>query len=148
MADNNDLDINNKKDVTVTMDADFSFLMGKNLLVPGITQKQAFELLHVLDMYKTTPKSCAKVIIARYNTSVQHWNKYNRKHNTNELSLSLELGRCMKCNKKTSGMSQREKDTMCAENIKTGKCCDKMVCNTIGAVLFPNLYAKKTEKQK
>ena len=39
------------------MDADFSFLMGKNLLVQGITQKQALELLHVLDMYKTTPKN-------------------------------------------------------------------------------------------
>ena len=33
-------------------------------------------------------------------------------------------------------------------DVKTGKCCDKMVCNTIGVVLFPNLYAKKTEKQK
>ena len=148
MVDNKGLDINNKKDVIVSMDADFSFLMGKNLLVQGITQKQALELLHVLDMYKTTPKSCAKVIIARYNTSVQHWNKYNSKSNTNELSLSLEIGRCMKCNKKTSGMSQRAKDTMCAENIKTGKCRDEMVRDTIGAVLFPELYAKKTEKQK
>jgi hypothetical protein len=45
-------------------------------------------------------------------------------------------------------MSQRAKDTMCAENIKTGKCRDEMVRDTIGAVLFPELYAKKTEKQK
>ena len=38
MADNKGLDINNKKDVIVSMDADFSFLMGKNLLVQGLTQ--------------------------------------------------------------------------------------------------------------
>ena len=148
MTVSKDLDINNKKDVIVLMDADFSFLMGKNLLCQGITQQKAIELLHVLDMYQTTPKSCAKVISATYNLSVQHWNKYNSKSNRNELTLNLEIGKCMKCNKKTAGMTHREKDTLCAENIKSGKCRDKMVCDTIGAILFPELYAKKTEKQK
>ncbi|MBR4891595.1 MAG: hypothetical protein IKZ34_00230 [Alphaproteobacteria bacterium] len=143
MAYDKDLDINNKKDVIVLMDADFSFLLGKTVLSKGITQQQALELLHILDAHQTTPKSCAKHISATYKLSVQHWNKHNTKSKLNELSLSLEIGKCMKCNKKTVGMTQREKDTKCAENIKSGKCCDKMVCDTIGAVLFPDLYQKQ-----
>lgn len=143
MIDNNELDINDKKDVTVVMDADFSFLMGKIPLCKNVTQRQALELIHKLNMYPTPQKSCPKVLSAYYSSKVAHWIKWNEKNYTNELILNLEIGKCMKCQKKTSGMTQRDKETLCAENIKSGKCHDKMVCETIGTVLFPELYQKQ-----
>ena len=142
MVDNDELDINDKKDVTVVMDADFSFLKGKIPLCKNVTQRQTLELIHKLNMYPTPQKSCPKVLSASYSSKVAHWIKWNEKSYTNELVLNLEIGKCMKCQKKTSGMSQRDKETLCAENIKSGKCLDKMVCETIGTVLFPNLYQK------
>ena len=142
MIDNNELDINDKKDVTVVMDADFAFLLGKIQLCKNVTQRQALELLHKLDMYPTPQKSCPKVLGASYSSKVTNWIKWNEKHYRNELELYLEIGKCMKCQKKTSGMTQRDKEKLCAENIKSGKCRDTMVCNTVGAVLFPELYQK------
>ena len=142
MVDNDELDINDKKDVTVVMDADFSFLRGKIPLCKNVTQRQALELIHKLNMYPTPQKSCPKVLSASYSSKVAHWIKWNEKSYTNELILNLEIGKCMKCQKKTSGMTQRDKEKLCAENIKSGKCRDTMVCNTVGAVLFPELYQK------
>lgn len=142
MVDNDELDINDKKDVTVVMDADFSFLKGKIPLCKNVTQRQALELIHKLNMYPTPQKSCPKVLSASYSSKVAHWIKWNEKSYTNELILNLEIGKCMKCQKKTSGMTQRDKEKLCAENIKSGKCRDTMVCNTVGAVLFPELYQK------
>ena len=142
MIDNKELDINDKKDVTVVMDADFSFLKGKIVLCENVTQRQALELIHKLNMYPTPQKSCPKVLSASYSSKVAHWIKWNEKNYTNELILNLEIGKCMKCQKKTSGMTQRDKEKLCAENIKSGKCLDKMVCETVGPVLFPELYQK------
>ena len=142
MVDNNKLDINPQKNVTVVMDADFAFLLGKIQLCKNVTQRQALELIHKLNMYPTPQKSCPKVLSASYSSKVAHWIKWNEKHYRNELELYLEIGKCMKCQKKTAGMTQRDKETLCAENIKSGKCRDTMVCNTVGAVLFPELYQK------
>ena len=124
MIDNKELDINHQENVTVVMDADFSFLMG-------------------LAQYPTPQKSCPKVLGASYSSKVTNWIKWNEKSDTNELILNLEIGKCMKCQKKTAGMSQRDKETLCAENIKSGKCRDTMVCETVGTVLFPELYQKQ-----
>jgi hypothetical protein len=142
MIDNKELDINHQKNVTVVMDANFSFLLGKIKLCKNVTQRQALELLHKLDMYPTPQKSCPKVLSASYSSKVTNWIEWNEKNYRNELVLYLEIGKCMKCQKKTSDMTQRDKETLCAENIKSGKCLDKMVCETIGTVLFPNLYQK------
>ena len=140
MIDNKELDINHQENVTVVMDADFAFLLGKIQLCKNVTQRQALELLHKLDMYPTPQKSCPKVLSASYSSKVTNWIKWNEKSYTNELILNLEIGKCMKCQKKTSGITQRDKEKLCAENIKSGKCRDTMVCNTVGAILFPELY--------
>lgn len=142
MIDNNELDINRQKNVTVVMDADFSFLKGKIVLCENITQQTAQELVQLVSQYPTPQKSCPKVLGASYSSKVTNWIKWNEKSYTNELVLNLEIGKCMKCQKKTSGMTQRDKEKLCAENIKSGKCLDKMVCETVGTVLFPNLYQK------
>lgn len=142
MIDNNELDINRQKNVTVLMDADFSFLKGKILLCKNVTQRQALELIHKLNMYPTPQNSCPKVLGASYSSKATQWVKFHDKSYMNELVLNLEIGKCMKCQKKTSGMTQRNKEKLCAENIKSGKCRDTMVCSTVGAVLFPELYQK------
>ncbi|MBR2510846.1 MAG: hypothetical protein IKB59_01615 [Alphaproteobacteria bacterium] len=142
MIDNNELDINRQKNVTVLMDADFSFLKGKILLCENITQQTAQELVQLVAQYPTPQKSCPKVLGASYSSKAEQWVKFHDKSYTNELILNLEIGKCMKCQKKTSGMTQRDKAKLCAENIKSGKCLDTMVCKTIGTVLFPELYQK------
>lgn len=142
MIDNNELDINRQKNVTVLMDADFSFLMGKIVLCENVAQRQAQELVQLVAQYPTPQKSCPKVLGASYSSKAAQWVKFHNKNYRNELVLNLEIGECMKCQKKTSGMTQRDKETLCAENIKSGKCLDKMVCETVGTVLFPNLYQK------
>ena len=143
MINNKELDINHQENVTVVMDADFSFLMGKIPLCKNITQRTAQELIQILAQYPTPQKSCPKVLGASYSSKVTNWIKWNEKNYTNELILNLEIGKCMKCQKKTAGMSQRDKETLCAENIKSGKCRDTMVCETVGTVLFPELYQKQ-----
>lgn len=142
MIDNNELDINRQKNVTVVMDADFSFLKGKIVLCENVTQQTAQELVQLVAQYPTPQNSCPKVLGASYSSKAAQWVKWNEKNYTNELVLNLEIGKCMKCQKKTSGMTQRDKEKLCAENIKSGKCLDKMVCETVGTVLFPELYQK------
>ena len=142
MIDNNELDINDKKDVTVVMDADFSFLKGKIVLCENVTQQTAQELVQLVAQYPTPQNSCPKVLSASYSSKAAQWVKFHDKSYKNELVLNLEIGKCMKCQKKTSGMTQRDKEKLCAENIKSGKCLDKMVCETVGTVLFPELYQK------
>lgn len=142
MVDNDELDINinRQKNVTVVMDADFSFLKGKIPLCENITQQTAQELVQLVAQYPTPQKSCPKVLSASYSSTAAQWVNLHDKSYRNELVLNLEIGKCMKCQEKTAGMSQRDKEKLCAENIKSGKCLDKMVCETIGTVLFPNLY--------
>ncbi len=142
MIDNDELDINRQKNVTVVMDADFSFLMGKISLCENITQQTAYELVQLVAQYPTPQKSCPKVLSASYSSKAAQWVKSREKSYINELVLNLEIGKCMKCQKKTAGMSQRGKEELCAENIKSGKCLDKMVCETVGTVLFSDVYQK------
>ncbi len=36
----------------------------------------------------------------------------------------------------------------CIKNLKRGKCNNKYMCETVGTILFPDLYNKQNQKQK
>lgn len=137
-----------EKNTKVLMEADFSFHLGKLPVCDDITQSQALELVNTLSESTVDKSSCATYIIAEYNTGHTIDTAFpNFSHHDDQLELNIVL-KSMKCCNKRKVRNERTDTQTCLENIKSGKCKDKNVCQTIGAILFPELYAKKTEKQK
>ena len=134
---------NKEKNTSVLMEADFSFHMGKIKLCENITQEQALELVHALSERKQDKQSCADDIIFSYST--QHWlhNDIKLKQpTTSELSIDIRLKK-MKCCNKRKVKNSRDESAHCAKNIQCGLCKDKNVRETIGVLLFPDLYKKR-----
>ena len=132
-----------EKNTSVLMEADFSFHMGKIKLCENITQEKALELVHALSERKQDKQSCANDIIFSYST--QHWlhNDIKLKQpTTSELSIYIRLKK-MKCCNKRKVKNSRDESAHCAKNIQCGLCKDKNVRETIGVLLFPDLYKKR-----
>ena len=132
-----------EKNTSVLMEADFSFHMGKIKLCENITQEKALELVQALSERKQDKQSCANDIIFSYNT--QHWlhNDIKLKQpTTSELSIDIRLKK-MKCCNKRKVKNSRNESVHCAKNIQCGLCKDKNVRETIGVLLFPDLYKKR-----
>lgn len=132
-----------EKNTSVLMEADFSFHMGKIKLCENITQEQALELVRVLSERKQDKQSCADDIIFSYST--QYWlhNDIKLKQPaTSELSIDIRLKK-MKCCNKRKVKNRREESAHCAKNIQCGFCKDKTVRETIGVLLFPEIYQKQ-----
>lgn len=135
------------KSTIVLMDADFSFLSGKVILNGGITQTQALQVLEGLSKKSQDTESCANCIYARYIQEFGLRNDKKSKSSNSTLELDIRL-RNMKCCDNVAVTNKREDTITCAKNIRAGKCVDKNVRETIGVILFPELYAKDTQKQK
>lgn len=134
---------NKEKNTSVLMEADFSFHMGKIKLCENITQEKALELVHALSERKQDKQSCANDIIFSYSTQHRLHNDIKLKQpTTSELSIDIRLKK-MKCCNKRKVKNSRDESAHCAKNIQCGLCKDKNVRETIGVLLFPDLYKKR-----
>ena len=51
-----------------------------------------------------------------------------------------------KCGKQDCKLDEEAKIKRCARNLKNGKCQDEFMRNTLGAILYPQHYAKDKQK--
>ena len=137
-----------EKNTVVLMDADFSFLLGKIKLCDNITQDQALELVEKLKEIKPRKRKCLSEISVQYTTGAQ-LDSFGKKYSSDMLLIYPTVPKSMKCCKCNKGITDRERNKKCAENIKSGNCCDPHVISSIGRILFPDVYFKKIkQKQK
>lgn len=135
------------KNTTVFMYADNSFFDGNILLNGGISRHQALTVIEELSKKTQDTESCAHRINAKYIQECGLRNDKKIKTLDSTLELDIRL-RCMKCCNRTTVKNSRNDTIECAKNIRCGNCVDKNVRETIGVILFPELYAKDTQKQK
>ena len=132
-----------EKNTRVLIEADFSFHMGKIKLCENITQEKALELVHALSERKQDKQSCANDIIFSYHAKNWLHNDIKLKQpTTSELSIDIRLKK-MKCCNKRKVKNSRDESAHCAKNIQCGFCKDKTVRETIGVLLFPEIYQKQ-----
>ena len=137
-----------EKNTKVLMDADFSFLLGKIELCDNVTQEQALKLVEKLKTVKPRQRKCLLDISVEY-TTASRIDKDGKKYSFDRLVIYPTVPNSMKCCKCNKTLTDRERNKKCAENIKSGNCCDPHVIATIGRILLPDVYFKKIkEKQK
>lgn len=132
----------NNKNVRVLVDADFSFLLGKIELCDKITQKQAIQLIESLKTVNPNKNRCFADITAEYTTGA-FINTERKKYSSDSLILSPTLANKVKCSECSKKLTDRERLQTCVQNIRSGKCCDRLVLRTIGRTLLSDIYFKR-----
>ena len=112
------------------------FLMGK------ITREEAYNLMDSLSAHHPSKTAC----IQSANIHFSDWAQFGNKSEKNPRYTALNIDgmfypdampQCEKC--KDSDVT---KVRCCARNLRKGKCQDKFIKNTLGALLYPKLYGK------
>lgn len=71
---------------------------------------------------------------------------YDRRNQSLEISdlfyFDNSMPKCM-CNKNDKKLTEQEKTNICYKNLRSGKCCDKFMRETMGTILFPKHYTKQ-----
>ena len=136
-----------QNNTSVFMSADFSFLLGNLELCPRIPRATALQVMDAIDTCDAPERSCLQRLSAIYNNKVR-FSPSGIKFNKSQLILDFDHYDRLPCFNESDKITQRGRTQKCTENIRSGKCTDKYVRDTIGAILFPQLYAKQTEHQK
>lgn len=132
----------NDKNVRVLVDAEFSFMLGKFELCDKITQEQAIRLIESLKKVTPHKNRCFADITAEYITGA-FINTEGRKYSSDKLVLSPTLANKVRCSECSKKLTERQRTQTCVQNIRSGKCSDKLVLRTIGKVLLSDIYYRK-----
>ena len=80
-------------------------------------------------------------------TTASRIDKDGQKYSFDRLVIYPTVPNLMKCCKCNKTLTDRERNKKCAENIKSGNCCDPHVIETIGRILLPDVYFKKIKER-
>lgn len=109
------------------------------------------DLNKIMSAFNTSaiaPNACIKSLDLNYQDNV----KFGRIPGNSKRDRTLELDSMFyfdttpMCGKPNCKLDNTAKIKRCARNLKNGKCVDEFIRNTLGAVLYPQHYAKDKQK--
>ena len=109
----------------------------------NITQIQAINLINILKKSSPAKTACIKSFNAKYTYTADFdsFKKDLKNYGTLEISGMFypnDKPQCTKC--KNEDLAKAK---CCARNLRTGKCQDPFIKETLGAILFPQHYGKR-----
>ena len=106
-----------------------------------VSPEQAQEIINQFKTHKPAKNAC----LTDLNITLEEWVYFGRPNGEHTHSLEIsgmfypnKMPQCAKCIP-----SDIAKIKCCASNLQTGKCKDKFIKQTLGAILFPQHYGKK-----
>lgn len=128
---------------------------GTTIPVTRITTAQLKQLQESVANAKLPTDSCISSLSVKYQDEMSfliggaRYNHMAKRHRTVEISnlfwpRDTHITPCAPHRHPTHSLHKTMR--VCAYNLRTGKCKDAFMRNTIGAVLFPKLYAKDKQK--
>lgn len=140
---------NNKKDIPVNFVAHEPYSEYPDVIAKlgNISFTDLLKIMNTFSTEKAKPNACIYCLSAEYNDTVRlgrtAW--HQRRYNSLNLSQMFWLDNTPQCGEPNSHMDEVAKIKRCARNLKNGKCRDEFIRNTLGAVLFPQHYAKNKQ---
>lgn len=106
------------------------------------------ELMNVFNTNKIAPNACIYSLSLSYSQKTNFGrtaigNKHNR---VLDIDGMFYYNQYPQCGKQNCPLNEEDKIKRCARNLRNGKCLDEFIRNTLGAVLFPEHYAKDKQK--
>lgn len=113
-----------------------------------ITRNELDILMEKLSTSDIAPNTCIKMLNLEYNEHT----RFGHAIGGHELRRSLSIDGMFyfdqypQCGKPNCNLSEADKIKRCARNLKNGQCRDEFIRNTLGAILFPQHYAKDKQR--
>ena len=131
----------NKIPVRFVIPDQYDIFMSTNIDLGFVSPEQAHQIIDKFKTHKPAKNAC----IEDLSITLEEWVHFCRHGNEHYSSLDLsgmfypdKMPQCVKCIP-----SDIAKANCCARNLRTGKCQDKFIKQTLGAILFPQHYGKQ-----
>ena len=113
-----------------------------------ITRVELDALMEKLSTRNVAPNACIKTLNLEYSEHTGFGNVFGSNERRRSLSIDgmFYFDQYPQCGKKNCTLSEADKIKRCARNFKNGQCCDEFIRNTLGAILYPQHYAKDKQK--
>ena len=117
-------------------------------LLGDISIDQAKQLLDTFDNATPGPDACICSMTLQFTDRTRFGHKPNKglRYQALELDGMFYPDRNPHCGKPNKRMTEAQKIKRCANNLRSGKCQDDFIRQTIGALLFPQYYGNTKQK--
>ena len=138
----NDMSKRQKKvPIKFTVPDQYDIFMSHTYQLGFVTTEQAHQIINKFHSNKPAPNACIQGASIAFEEWV-HFGPHNTKHftslNISGMFYPDKMPQCAKCIP-----SDTAKVNCCARNLRSGKCQDQFIKQTLGAILFPQHYGKR-----
>ena len=103
------------------------------------------KLMTVFNTSDVAPNACIKTLCLQYQDQVNFGQipGGTQRYRSRDIDGLFYCDTNPQCGKTTRKLDDTAKMKHCARNLRTGKCTDEFIKNTLGAILFPQHYGKQ-----
>lgn len=110
-----------------------------------ISSADAKKLMDIFSTSDIAPNACIKTLCLRYQDQVNFGQIPSGAHRYRSLDIDglFYYDTIPQCATRKRKWDDEKKLKHCARNLRTGKCTDEFIKNTLGAILYPQHYGKQ-----